>query len=73
MSMLIRRSGSVPVLLVGDETYDIDALRRSVVPGTGATGRQRETTERINALSKQLPDLVIVAAHDPRAAEQFRG
>lgn len=71
MSILIRRSGSAPVLLVGDATYDVDALRRGVVPGTGATSEQRETTKRINELSERLPDLIIVPAHDPRAAERL--
>lgn len=68
MSLLVRRAARAPLLLVGDVTYDPDALAAGRVPGTGATDQQRETTARINALKERLPGLVIVAAHDPQAA-----
>jgi len=73
MSLLVRREAAAPLLLVGDVTYDPALLRAGRVPGTGARSLQEETTARINALCQRLPDLVVVAAHDPRAASLVAG
>lgn len=69
MSLLVRRAGAPPLLLVGDVTYDPAVMATGRVPGTGATRVQQETTSRINALRDRLPGLVVVAAHDPAAAD----
>lgn len=69
MSLLVRRGDAAPLLLVGDVTYAPDLLAREIVPGTGARAQQLATARAINALRETLPGLVILAAHDPRAAE----
>ncbi|WP_300405767.1 N-acyl homoserine lactonase family protein [Nocardioides sp.] len=73
MSLLVRREAVPPLLLVGDVTYDPALLRAGRVPGTGARSLQEETSARINALRQRLPELVVVAAHDPGAASVVAG
>lgn len=73
MSLLVRRAGQPPVLLVGDVTYDPDLLARGIVPGTGARAVQLETARRIADLTARLPGLVVIAAHDPRAPQRLAG
>jgi glyoxylase-like metal-dependent hydrolase (beta-lactamase superfamily II) len=67
-SMLVRRPGRPPLLLVGDLTYDVDMLSAGQVPGVGDRGQNRETVGRVNALRRLHPGLVVLAAHDPAAA-----
>ncbi len=69
MSLLVRSQDAPPLLLVGDVTYDPALLEAGVVPGTGEQRTQVDTAARINALAAKLPGLVIVASHDPMAAE----
>jgi N-acyl homoserine lactone hydrolase len=71
MSLLITRPHRPPALLVGDLTYDAQHFDRDHVPGVGDRRTLRATTDRVNRLRSQLPKLVIVAAHDPHAAEKF--
>jgi glyoxylase-like metal-dependent hydrolase (beta-lactamase superfamily II) len=68
MSMLVRRAGRPPLLMVGDLTYDVGLLSAGQVPGVGARGQNRETVARVNALRLRHPGLVVLAAHDPAAA-----
>jgi glyoxylase-like metal-dependent hydrolase (beta-lactamase superfamily II) len=68
LSVLVRRPGRPPLLLVGDLTYDVDLLSAGQVPGVGDRGRLRETVGKVNALRRCLPGLVVLAAHDPAAA-----
>jgi len=72
MSMLVRSAGMAPLLLVGDLTYQIDLLMRDQVPGTGDAAQLRSSYSRVRALKEHLPDLVILAAHDPAAADALR-
>ncbi len=58
-----------PLLLVGDVTYDLAVVATGQVPGTGAGAQQLATIAQINALRDRLPDLVVIAPHDPRWAE----
>ncbi|MBS46101.1 MAG: hypothetical protein CMH83_23570 [Nocardioides sp.] len=67
-SLLVRRPGAAPLLLVGDLTYDPALMARDVVPGTGARAAQLASTWAVVALQERLPDLRVVAAHDSRAA-----
>ena len=53
MSLLVRREGAAPVLLVGDVTYNPDLLAKGVVPDTGAREVQLQTARKIVALSIQ--------------------
>jgi glyoxylase-like metal-dependent hydrolase (beta-lactamase superfamily II) len=65
MSLLIRRGDAPPLLLVGDVTYDYTLLPRGIVPDVGDRPTQLETARRIVALQSLLPDLRVLAAHDP--------
>ncbi|HEY3213647.1 MAG TPA: N-acyl homoserine lactonase family protein [Actinomycetota bacterium] len=70
-SLLIRRWGRPPLLLVGDLTYGADILERRRVPGVGNRPRLIEATDKVLALKKQMPDLVVLPAHDPTAARRL--
>lgn len=68
ISMFVRRPGSVPLLLVGDLTYDIHALEEGVHGGVGSHRRLRQTRAKVLALKSSYPGMRILAAHDPHAA-----
>ena len=66
MSLLVRDPGMSPSLLVGDVTYDAGAmLANGTIPGVGDRSQLADTTRRIRHLSSTMPDLRILAAHDP--------
>lgn len=71
MSMLVRSSIRPPLLLVGDLTYEVDLLMKDQVPGTGDRAQLRASFANVRALKEQLPNLVILPAHDPAAAESL--
>jgi N-acyl homoserine lactone hydrolase len=71
MSLLIRRRKRSPLLLVGDLTYGAELLLRGQVPGVGAHKQLVETTAKVLALRETMPDLVILPAHDPTAAQRL--
>jgi len=73
VSLLIRRADKPPLLLVGDLTYGAELLERRQVPGVGNRRRLAETTGKVLALKKKMPDLVILPAHDPTAAARLLG
>jgi glyoxylase-like metal-dependent hydrolase (beta-lactamase superfamily II) len=73
MGLLIRQPGTAPLLLVGDLSYDIHLLDEEHVPGAGDRARMLETTRRVNELRRRMPGLVVLAAHDPGAADALRG
>jgi N-acyl homoserine lactone hydrolase len=73
ISLLIRRGSRPPLLLVGDLTYGAELLERRQVPGVGHRRRLAQTTDKVLALKKQMPDLVILPAHDPTAAARLLG
>jgi N-acyl homoserine lactone hydrolase len=52
MSLLVRRDGHVPLLLVGDVTYDADLLAAGRVPGTGATAQKKRRQPRSTRCAK---------------------
>lgn len=68
LSMLVRRPGHVPLLMVGDLTYDTDLLAAGKLPGVGDKKRLRAAVGMVNALRDRLPGLVVLPAHDPGAA-----
>ncbi len=70
-SMLVRRPGRPPMLMVGDLTYDDRLLRASQVPGVGSKSAMRASAAMVNALRARYPDLVVLPAHDPDAAERL--
>jgi glyoxylase-like metal-dependent hydrolase (beta-lactamase superfamily II) len=69
LSMLVRRPGRTPLLLVGDLTYDADLLAAGEIPGVGKKSQLRSMVADVNALRTELPGLTILAAHDPAAAD----
>lgn len=71
LSLLIRQEGWRPILLVGDLTYEARLLEQDITPGTGDTVTLRETYAKVRRLKEQLPDLVIVPAHDFTAKENI--
>jgi N-acyl homoserine lactone hydrolase len=71
ISLLIRRRKRSPLLLVGDLTYGAELLLRGQVPGVGAHKQLVETTKKVLALKQTMPDLVILPAHDPTAAQRL--
>jgi N-acyl homoserine lactone hydrolase len=71
ISLLVRRPGMPPLLMVGDLTYDVRLLEQGRVPGVGDRGFLAQTTATVLALRRVLPDLVILPAHDPGAASRL--
>jgi glyoxylase-like metal-dependent hydrolase (beta-lactamase superfamily II) len=71
MSLLVRRGTKAPLLLVGDLTYGADILERRQVPGVGSRHDLAVTTGKVLALKEQMPDLVVLPAHDPTAARRL--
>lgn len=72
MSMLVRSEALPPLLLVGDLTYELDLLMNDQVPGIGDAAQLRSSFAKVRALKEHLPDLVLLPAHDPRAADALR-
>ena len=70
MSMLIRRDGWDPILLVGDLTYEADLLDQNTVPGTGDRDTLLASFAKVRGLKQRLPGLTIVASHDFAADER---
>jgi len=71
MSLLVRRPGHAPLLLVGDLTYDLERMLRGDVPGSGDKAEMHRSSDLIAGLRERLPDLVILAAHDPAPPRTF--
>jgi len=71
LSLLVRRPGLPPLLMVGDLSYDAHLLAAGQVPGVGSRRRLREATAMVNQMRRQYPDLVILPAHDPGAAARL--
>ena len=71
MSLLVRQAGLPPLLMVGDLTYDVHVLEEGHVPGVGSRRRLRRASAMVNTMRQQMPDLVILPAHDPGAADRL--
>ena len=71
LSLLIRRRTRSPLLLVGDLTYEADLLERRQLPGVGGRRQLATTTSQVLALKERMPDLAILPAHDPTAAQRL--
>lgn len=68
LSMLVRRPGRSPLLMVGDLTYDAELLAAGEVPGVGKKQELNRAVTKVNQLRELFPDLVVLAAHDPGAS-----
>jgi N-acyl homoserine lactone hydrolase len=73
LSMLVRRPGEPPLLMAGDLTYDADLLAAGQIPGVGKKSELHRSVAKVNELRALFPDLVVLAAHDPAAAERLAG
>ncbi len=71
MSLLVRRETRSPLLLVGDLTYGADILEGRRVPGVGNRRKLMETSDKVLALRRGMPDLVVLPAHDPNASRRL--
>ncbi len=71
LSLLVRRPRHVPLLLVGDLTYDVELLAAGHVPGAGNKRQMRQAVADVNALRQRCPELTVLAAHDPAAATRL--
>jgi N-acyl homoserine lactone hydrolase len=71
MSLLVRRPGHAPLLMVGDLTYDANLLAAGNVPGAGHKRQMRRSVAAVNTLRLRFPDLTVLAAHDPAAADRL--
>jgi N-acyl homoserine lactone hydrolase len=71
VSLLIRRRTRSPLLLVGDLTYGADLLERRQLPGVGVRSQLVKATDNVLALKERMPNLVILPAHDPTAAQRL--
>ena len=71
LSLLIRRRTRSPLLLVGDFTYEAALLERRQLPGVGGRRQLATTTDQVLALKERMPDLAILPAHDPTAAQRL--
>jgi N-acyl homoserine lactone hydrolase len=71
MSLLVRRTGRPPLLLVGDLTYGLEILQHDRLPGVGKRRRLAASSRRVLALAEQQPGLVVLPAHDPTAPRRL--
>jgi glyoxylase-like metal-dependent hydrolase (beta-lactamase superfamily II) len=71
MSMLVRRPGQAPLLMLGDLTYDANLLAAEKLPGVGDKKQMRQSVHMVNELGRTLPGLVVLPAHDPGAAARL--
>ena len=72
MSLLVRRQGKAPLLLVGDLTYQAELFEAGRIPGVGEKAGLRQASAAVGKLRERHPDLVVLPAHDPGAAERLR-
>lgn len=72
LSLLLRKPGIPPILLVGDLTYDVELLARERVPGVGDPETLTSSTRQVNEFGARNPGLAVLAAHDPAAAGLLR-
>jgi len=61
LSMLVRRDGAPPLLLISDLHYQTELLERGQLPGTGDKKELRASFAKVLALKVRMPDLVILA------------
>lgn len=70
LSMLVR-GGVAPLLFVGDLTYDLDGMRRGLVPGLGVKAQLQATASDVLELERLTGALAILPAHDTGTATRL--
>jgi glyoxylase-like metal-dependent hydrolase (beta-lactamase superfamily II) len=58
--------------MVGDLTYEADLLEAGRIPGVGDKAGLQAASAMVRRLMEHHPNLVILPAHDPGAAERLR-
>jgi N-acyl homoserine lactone hydrolase len=71
LSLFVRREGLPPLLLVGDLTYDARGMEHGEMPGLGSRKHVKQSIEAVLELKRRNPGLVVLAAHDPEAADML--
>ncbi len=71
ISLLVRRPGRPPLIMVGDLSYDVHVLEAGHVPGVGNRRHLRQATGMVSQMRQRHPDLAILPAHDPGAADRL--
>ncbi len=71
VSMLIRRAGAPPILLVGDLTYSAELLFDDQLPGLGDHDALLASFAKVQAMKARMPELVVIASHDTTAASKL--
>jgi N-acyl homoserine lactone hydrolase len=71
ISLLVRRPGLPPLMMVGDVTYDAHVLEAGHVPGVGNRRHLRQATAMVNQMRQRYPGLAVLPAHDPGAADRL--
>lgn len=66
MSLLVRRPGLPPLIMVADVTCNAHLLETGHVPGFGRQRRLPEATAFFDQMRQLSPELVILPAHDRR-------
>jgi glyoxylase-like metal-dependent hydrolase (beta-lactamase superfamily II) len=69
MSAFVR--ADPPILFVSDLCYREDLLMKEQFPGTGEHEVLAESWRKVRALKELHPELLIVPAHDPAAADKL--
>ena len=72
MSMLVNPGGDAPLLLVGDLTYSQELLEGGKLSGVGNPRQDRKSNANVLGLKERWPNLAILPAHDPGAAERLQ-
>jgi len=71
ISLLVRRPGLPPLMMVGDDTYEAHVLEAGHVPGVGNRRHLRQATAMVNQMRQRNPGPAILPAHDPGAADRL--
>jgi len=72
MSLLVRRPGKAPLLLVGDLTYETELLEARRIPRVGDKAGMRKASAMVRQLKEHYPDPAILPAHDAGATARLR-
>lgn len=71
LSMLVRRPGRAPLLLVGDLTYDAALLAAGQPSGMCDKTVTLAVMRKVNALCAATPGLVVLPSHDPGSGDRL--
>jgi glyoxylase-like metal-dependent hydrolase (beta-lactamase superfamily II) len=71
MSLLMQGLQGDPLLLVGDLTYSCELFHEGGITGVGEPKQLHRSSSLVLALESQIPNLRILAAHDPGAARSL--